>query len=142
MAVLIKTDRNGTKTFRGLVKCERCGGMGGHDKWAYTGWSCYKCGGTGLVEGTWKEYTPEYQAKLDAERAEAFAKQEAEWQAEQARIEAEAEEKRQAEELAKQAEEERIKAEKAISKFVGQIGDKIDLHLNGATMTDVKIETT
>ena len=44
--------------------------QGGSDKWAFTGWTCYECGGTGerptpVIE---KEYTPEYRAKLD-ERA-------------------------------------------------------------------------
>lgn len=27
--------------------CYRCGGAGGADKWAHTGWTCYLCGGSG-----------------------------------------------------------------------------------------------
>lgn len=87
MATLIRVDRNGTKYYSGLVTCERCGGAGGHDKWAYTGWTCYECGGTGKVQGTWKEYTEEYRAKLDAKAQERAAKR-------QAKAEAEADEKR------------------------------------------------
>lgn len=48
---------------------------------------------------------------------------------EQAVIEAEAEAKRKAEEAERQAEEERINAQKAISKYVGQIGEKVELNL-------------
>jgi hypothetical protein len=29
-------------------RCGRCGGRGGSERWAYTGWTCYDCGGTGL----------------------------------------------------------------------------------------------
>lgn len=87
MATLIRVDRNGTKYYSGLVTCDRCGGAGGSDNWAYTGWTCYECGGTGKVQGFWKEYTPEYQAKLDAKRQERAAKR-------QAKAEAEADEKR------------------------------------------------
>lgn len=89
MATLIRVDRNGTKYYSGLVTCDRCGGAGGSDAWAYTGWTCYECGGKGKVQGFWKEYTPEYQAKLDAKRQERAAKR-------QAKAEAEADEKRKA----------------------------------------------
>jgi hypothetical protein len=27
--------------------CGRCGGAGGSDKWAHTGWNCFDCGGSG-----------------------------------------------------------------------------------------------
>jgi hypothetical protein len=57
---LIKVDRNGTKYFLIDKPCDRCGGAGGADKWKPTGWTCYKCGGTGKQEGSWNEYTPEY----------------------------------------------------------------------------------
>ena len=65
--VYVRTDKNGTKIYHDYT-CPRCGGAGGADKWAYTGWKCYECGGSGervdkpqIV----KEYTPEYRAKLD-----------------------------------------------------------------------------
>ena len=68
MAKLIRIDKNGTKYFEGWVSCDRCGGAGGADQWSYTGWTCYKCGGTGKVWDKYKVYTPEYEAKLEARR--------------------------------------------------------------------------
>lgn len=127
MATLIRIDRNGTKYWHGMIPCDRCGGIGGWDGWKYTGWTCFKCGGTGKIEGDWKEYTPEYQAKLDARHK---AKQEA-WEAEQRakreeieRIEAEKKAKEDAERLAEEA---RINAQKSISQHIGEIGERIDL---------------
>lgn len=127
MAVLIKVDRNGTKYYRGMVTCERCGGMGGHDKWAYTGWTCYECGGKGEVEGNWKEYTAEYEAKLQARREARYQKYLEEHAEEIARKEAE----RKAKEEEKRLEEERKAKEeaerKANSTYYGNVGDKIDI---------------
>lgn len=123
MATLIKIDRNGTKHFEGLVTCDRCGGLGGHDAWSYTGWTCYKCGGTGKVHGKWKEYTPEYEAKL---RAKAEAKAKAWEEAHRAEIE-EAGRKAKEEEERRKAEEEAEKARKANSNYLGEIGDKVEL---------------
>lgn len=70
---LIRIDKNGTKYYASDT-CPRCGGAGGSDAWAYTGWTCYECGGTGrtLKPRIFKEYTPEYAAKL-AERRKAKA---------------------------------------------------------------------
>lgn len=67
--VYIRTDKNGTKIYHDYT-CQRCGGAGGCDNWAYTGWNCYECGGTGEARKPQvvKVYTPEYRAKLD-ERA-------------------------------------------------------------------------
>lgn len=130
-AKLVKIDRNGSKHYEGYVPCDRCGGDGVY-KWGamiswfgeparpqYTG-TCFKCNGAGKVFGKWIERTPEYQAKLDAKRA---AKQEA----------ANAErEKKAAEEMQKRLQEkaEREAAEaarKAISQYVGKIGDKLEI---------------
>ena len=135
---LIKVDRNGTKYFMIDGKCDRCGGAGGADQWAYTGWTCYKCGGTGKGKSEIiKEYTPEYEAKLEERRAKRRAKWEAEHADEiaaaKAKAEAEAEAKRKAEEeaeKARQAEEARIKAEKAKSQHMGNIGDKLEIKVN------------
>ena len=30
------------------------GGLGGADQWKETGWTCYKCGGTGQMFDKWK----------------------------------------------------------------------------------------
>lgn len=73
MAWLIKTDRNGTKYFADN-KCRKCGGKGfifGYEH--IDGARCWDCGATGIEPTyTWKEYTPEYAAKL-AERRKAKA---------------------------------------------------------------------
>lgn len=119
---LIKIDRNGSKHYEGYITCDKCGGDGIY-KWGamindrpqYAG-TCYKCEGTGKVWGKKIERTPEYEAKL-AERREARRKaKEEEWQKERAKQ--------------VQAELERIEAEKArraISQYVGEIGDKVEL---------------
>lgn len=26
------------------IPCSRCGGLGGHEVWKHTGWTCYRCG--------------------------------------------------------------------------------------------------
>lgn len=127
MAKLIRVDKNGTKYYEGLVPCERCGGAGGADKWAYTGWTCYKCGGTGKVAGTWKEYTKEYSEKLEERRRKRAEKYLREHEQEIK----EREEARAKEEAERKAEEERLKAEekaeKAKSNYYGSIGDKIEV---------------
>ena len=127
MATLIKIDRNGSKHYEGLVTCDRCGGKGyyalgthnGHPVLSpHDGGVCWKCMGKGKVMGKWIERTPEYQAKLDARRE---AKMQA-WRAEQERIRKEAEAKAEAERLEREA---RIKAQKAISQYIGEIGQRI-----------------
>lgn len=124
MATLIKIDRNGSKYYEGLITCDRCGGAGGAAAWKETGWTCYKCNGTGKVHGKWIERTPEYQAKLDARRAAKAQARAAEYQKQAAEHE---------EEMRKAAEEQAARiaereAEKAISKHVGQIGERITIN--------------
>lgn len=121
MATLIKIDRNGSKHYEGYVPCDRCGGVGGANQWQYTGWTCYKCGGTGVVFSKWIERTPEYQAKLDAKRKAKHEAQRAEEEAKRAEWERKQAE-RKAEEERRKAEE---KARKAISQYVGNVGEKI-----------------
>lgn len=121
MAHLIKIDKNGSKHWEGLIPCDRCGGQGGSDAWKFTGYTCYKCGGRGLVESKWIERTPEYQAKLDAMRKKRMEKKMAEIEAENARYEAERKEHERIEAEHKAAEA----ARKAVSRFIGQEGDKI-----------------
>lgn len=126
MATLIRIDRNGTKYWHGLVPCSRCGGAGGADKWSFTGWKCYKCGGSGTEEGNWKEYTPEYEAKLMARRQARYEKYLADHAEEIAKAEAERKAKQEAERLAKEEAERKEREKKAKSQHFGQIGDKID----------------
>lgn len=77
--IYIRTDKNGTKIYHDYT-CPRCCGHGGSQAWVYTGWTCYECGGSGKTNkpSIIKEYTPEYQAKLDAQRAARAAKRAAE----------------------------------------------------------------
>lgn len=131
---LIRIDRNGTKIFADDT-CRRCGGEGGRSDWAYTGYTCYECGGTGRSKVRMeKEYTPEYAAKLEASRQLREAKKlgypsvEAmnEALAKEAELrEAEERERKAQEEAERKAKEERDKALKAISQYVGTVGEKM-----------------
>ena len=132
MATLIKVDKNGTKYWQGLVKCDRCGGEGYYIIGVNNGRPvlspvdngvCFKCGGRGKVEGSWKEYTPEHEAKLEAQRqkrAEKRAQEEAQRLAEEA-------EAKRLEEIEAEKREAAIRAEKAISQHVGEVGEKLEL---------------
>ena len=134
MAKLIRIDRNGTKYFEGMVKCDRCQGRGLYATGVCNGHLvitpvdsgiCHKCHGSGMVFGKWVERTPEYQAKLDARRAEKALKIAAERAEEEARIAEEAKRKAEEEAKRKAEEEARIKAEKAISQYVGNVGERM-----------------
>lgn len=130
MPELIKIDRNGSKHWKGWRTCDRCGGEGVYaigvmnDHLVLSPLDsgvCWKCHGAGKVIETWIERTPEYQAKLDAKRK-------AKWAAKQAEIDAKAAEiaaARKAEEERLEAERLAREAEKAISQYVGEIGEKI-----------------
>lgn len=73
-----RIDRNGTKHQLVLMKCDRCGGAGGLERWRFTGKTCYKCGGTGKMEKKRKLYTPEHEAKLEKRREQRRMKKEEE----------------------------------------------------------------
>lgn len=128
MATLIKIDRNGSKHYEGMVTCDRCNGRGWFAIGSHNGelvpshvdqGVCYKCHGVGKVHSKWIERTPEYQAKLDAKRK-------VKWEAEQARLDAERAEWEAKEKAEQEAKEAQIKALKAISQYVGQIGERIE----------------
>lgn len=70
---LIRTDRNGTKYWNVKDVCPRCGGIGDYICGINYG-VCFLCGGTGIREYTYKEYTPEHEAELEAKRAARAAK--------------------------------------------------------------------
>jgi hypothetical protein len=56
--------------------CTRCGGAGGADQWAHTGWKCFDCGGSGKhIHGAkrLKGYTAEKLAQLNATAEKAAA---------------------------------------------------------------------
>lgn len=147
---LLKIDRNGSKHWEGLVTCDRCGGAGYYAiaicngapvLSPLDGGVCWKCGGAGKVKSKWIERTPEYQAKLDARReAREKAKRE-KWEAENAerlRRQEEAEAKRKAEEAEREA---RIKAEKAISQYVGNVGDKLNIEVTYVGSAHFKVKS-
>lgn len=132
---LIKIDRNGSKHYEGWVECDRCGGRGLYAIGTLNGQPvitsvdggiCHKCLGKGKVLSKWIERTPEYQAKLDAKREAKWAKIRAEQEAEYEKIRAEREERERKEAEERAAEEARIKAEKAISQYVGEVGERIE----------------
>ena len=133
-ARLIKIDRNGSKHWEGRITCDRCQGRGiycwgamisdisGVARPQFAG-TCFKCGGSGWVIGKWIERTPEYQAKLDAKRAEKRAKAEEERQAREAERAAE----RAAREAERAAREAEIAARKARSQYVGTEGQRLTI---------------
>lgn len=136
MANLIRVDRNGTKYYEGEVTCTRCYGKGVYIIGVHNGQPvlspvdngiCFKCGGTGKEHSTWKEYTPEHEAKLAARRLARQEKKLAEEKAEQEAREREAEAERLEEEARIKAENERLLAEKALSHYVGEVGEKVDI---------------
>lgn len=73
------------RTFLTLEKknCSRCGGAGGADKWAFTGWTCFECRGACQFTVEVKLYTAEKLAKLDAAQAKREAVKEAKRMAQQ-----------------------------------------------------------
>lgn len=77
-AAITLTKVAGAAYFKQPRVCGRCGGAGGADKWAHTGWTCFQCGGSGK-SGTEKVklYTADKLAKLDASSVKRHAKKEA-----------------------------------------------------------------
>lgn len=126
-----KIDRNGTKYYLDWT-CPRCGGAGGGPQWAYTGWTCYECAGTGERKDpkVVKEYTPEYEAKL-AERRAARHERELNKEAQENGFEtyeawqAAIAEKNRILQEEKEREAALEKARKAISQYVGEVGQRI-----------------
>lgn len=133
-ATLVHQFKNGNIKIAHNAPCDRCGGEGIYymgvcngkpvPSWVENG-VCFKCGGSGVQRETKILMTPENEAKAEAKRREREAQIAKEWAEKQAERE-----RREQEEREKQA---RIDAEraaaKAISKFVGNIGDKIETKL-------------
>lgn len=66
---LIRTDKNGTKYYHCTGSCGKCGGRGIIDYYIpINGGDCFDCGGSGILHWEEKEYTPEYEAKLEERR--------------------------------------------------------------------------
>jgi hypothetical protein len=58
-------------------RCNRCGGAGRSDRWAFTGFVCFDCGGAGGRNAERKVYSAAKLAKLNATRDKAQAKAQA-----------------------------------------------------------------
>lgn len=86
----VSQDEKGKPFFSRERKCGRCGGAGRSDKWAYTGYTCFDCNGSGrgAIE-TVKLYTREQLDRINAAQDKRNAKKLAAH--EQARVEAQAE---------------------------------------------------
>lgn len=66
---LLREDKNGTKIYGCRDKCGKCGGTGYISYYSHVdGGLCFQCNGSGVEEWEEKEYTPEYEAKLLAQR--------------------------------------------------------------------------
>lgn len=75
----LRTDKNGTKIYRVLAYCPRCGGTGYTPYVWVDGGICFECGGNGGAHyEEEKEYTEEYLAKLEERRAKRQAKKDEE----------------------------------------------------------------
>lgn len=63
-------EKKGTAKYDAPHPCSRCGGAGGSEKWAFTGFTCFECGGHGFKgrTRTITVYSPERYAKLKAAR--------------------------------------------------------------------------
>ena len=136
----IKTDKNGTRYYKELRTCDRCGNIAGglyivgvnNGEMVPSGVDngvCWKCGGAGKVWEIVKEYTPEHMAKLEKARAKRAAKAAAENAAREAEIEAERkerEEREAAEKAVRLAEYQKKVDDAARSHYVGTVGEKIE----------------
>ena len=150
MAKLIRTDRNGTKYYEGYIPCSRCEGRGIYVIGVCNGQLvpshvdngiCFKCGGSGKQLGKWKEYTPEYEAMLEARRKARLEKKLAEEKAEQEAREREAEAKRQEEQRLIEEENKRRLEQKALSHYVGTVGERVEIWARFVKMAWFEIDS-
>lgn len=73
----VARDAKGKPYFMQARVCSRCGGAGGSDKWAHTGWTCFECGGSGKHRNGPERvnlYTREELDRLNAAKAKRDAK--------------------------------------------------------------------
>lgn len=68
-------------------KCSRCGGAGGSDRWKFTGWTCFQCGGARGQNETIKLYTAEKISKMNAANDKRQAKKSTEREAQRQALE-------------------------------------------------------
>lgn len=107
-----------------LVPCDRCDGAGASMRWAHTGMTCWKCGGSKVMEVTEIIRNEKEQVTYEKQKAYRQAKKVAEMEkraAEYARAEAERLAKEEAEIATREAE----RKANLYKGFVGSIGDKL-----------------
>lgn len=76
--ILYDTDKNGTKYYHCSDRCGKCGGRGIISYYVQiNGGECFDCGGSGIVQWEEKEYTPEYEQKLEEKRRKRFERKKA-----------------------------------------------------------------
>ena len=137
MKELVKTDKNGTKYYEEIVECWKCNGSGWYS-WGpngcYSG-VCFACEGRGKRLIKSKEYTPEHEAKLMAQREKRRLKRAAEWEQQNAERQKEIDERNR-----KQAEREaEWQRQKALSNYVGEVGEKIELVVTVSFETEYEV---
>lgn len=138
-AILDKVFKNGNIRIKTKSVCSRCGnGNGIFYTHVCNGVPipshvdqgvCFKCLGEGWEWSTEILMTPENEAKAEQRRAkerEKQAEKQKELDALYAQKEAERKAQEEAERIAREQEEARIRAEKAMSNYRGNVGDKID----------------
>ena len=118
--VLLKQFKNGNKLWGIVSHCPKCNDTG-KVIWSYANHVCFDCNGKGWYYSEEREYTPENLAKLEAKKA----KERAKWEAEEA--ERQAEYQRKKEEEARKEAERLAEIERNRGKFIGKIGDKIEM---------------
>lgn len=73
----VKEDKNGTKTYEVIDKCDFCSGRGVIPYFAYhDNGVCYDCMGTGKKHYTYLVRTEEYASKLEEKRNAKYLKEE------------------------------------------------------------------
>lgn len=134
MAELIRIDKNGTKYYEGFQPCDRCNGEGIYFIGVLNGKPlpspvdggiCFKCGGAKVIRAKWKEYTPEYEAKLEEQRRKRAEKKAKEQEAELAEIERQRKEQEERERLEALQEAIKERKEKTKSHYVGTVGERV-----------------
>lgn len=65
----INANEKGKPQGTSIEPCSRCGGAGGSQAWAFTGYTCYQCGGKNSMRfhvRTFPLYTQEQLTKMDS----------------------------------------------------------------------------
>ena len=124
------TKRADTAEYLRQDKCSRCGGAGGSPRWAYTGFTCFECGGSGKGHiRAVKVYIADKVVKLQASAAKREVKRVA-----KAKEAAEVREREFATWSADHAAQiSKIKTEAGNDTFISDLVQRMDLHFTVLT---------